>query len=124
MRDKPLSLLAMLKGLFRRQRPVLPPAPKGAFALAAVPRSIDAYWDDPPYLPSREEFEVEEVDSNEFVQAWGRTVASQTEREPEVDPTHPGFVDRRLPNFDRRLHNFDRRDPTRNRRAPNPTPSA
>lgn len=118
MRDKPRSLLAILKDLFRRQRPVVSPVAQGAFALASAPRSIDADWADPPYRPSREEIEVEEVDSAEFVQEWGRTVASQTEREPEVDPTHPDFVDRRLPNFDRRLHNFDRRDPTHNRRNP------
>ena len=104
--NKP-SLLARLGRLLRRDDH-FPSTPR-----ISVPAKGSQKTEDDavnfPYPPDREEIQVVEVDSVEFVQEWGRTVAIRVEAEKHSSTTQHEFVDRRLPNFDRRNPNHNRR---------------
>lgn len=108
MSDDKLSMLARLGRLLRRKG--RSPAQSRASSAAKDAPSDEADSANFPYRPGREEIQVVEIDSMEFVQEWGRTVAIQVEAQAHSAPAQQGFIDRRLPNF-------DRRNPGHNRRA-------
>ena len=62
-----------------------------------------------PHRPDPEEIQVEEIDQEEFVREWGRTISNEAAFAGNANTGEGVRIDRRLPNFDRRLPNHDRR---------------